>query len=67
MQSSIPVEATDNKLIIEGGEVFSRSEERTPKTTTIELTDPNTMVVTSHLLKNGERELHEHATLKRVE
>lgn len=67
MQSSIPVEATDNKLIIEGGEIFSRSADRTPKTTTIELTDANTMVFTGHLVRNGGREIHEHATLKRVE
>jgi len=67
MQSSIPVVATDNKLTIEGGETFSKSADRPPKTTTIELTDGNTMVFTSHLIQNGEREQHEHATLKRVE
>lgn len=65
-QTSIPVVATDNKLTFEGGEVFSKSETPTSKVTTIELTDANTMVTTSHLLKDGERELHEHLVLKRV-
>jgi hypothetical protein len=66
MQSSAPVLATDMKLTIEGGEISARGADRALKTTTIELADPNTMITTSHLLKNGERELYEHLTLKRA-
>ncbi|WP_146401973.1 hypothetical protein [Planctomycetes bacterium CA13] len=66
-QTSMPVVVTENKMMMEGGEVFSRNENRTPKTTTVELTDPNTIVTTSHHLKNGQRVAYEHLTLKRIE
>lgn len=66
-QTSMPVVVTENKMMMEGGEVFSRIENRKPKTTTVELTDPNTIVTTSHRLENGQRVVDEHLTLKRIE
>lgn len=66
-QTSMPVVVDENKMTMEGGEVFSRNKDRSPKTTTVELTDPNTIVTTSHIIKDGQREVYEHLTLKRVE